>query len=464
MTLSLRTRLMWFLVPPILFIITGSVAAQYYFSVRRAANTFDQALSDAAAALSQGLEVANGRIGFSLTEETARLLRSDSVDDVFFAIRGPDGRLIAGDEELPASRPGLIIEQPEIYDDVVAGQKVRVAVVAANRGEGHCLVQVGETRKKRHQLTHNILLGTVSPQIVMGGLAVALIWFGVGRALAPLARLSGIINSRSPRDLGPIEAKAIPEETRSLVNALNALFARLREADASRQRFISTAAHQLRTPLAGLKAASELVVLEPRAQDLTRQLMHINESASRASRLANQLLALARVAPQAHLVESVEEVDLERLVEEHVDDWVRMAVPKSIDIGFELQTAPVTGEAVLLREMMRNLVHNALEYSPSKAMVTVRCGIANGRSFFEVEDTGPGIPREYRERVFEPFFRLPGTTGVGSGLGLAIARDVALAHGATIEIDSGSTGRGTLVRVRFDVALQDTQSRSSGSK
>lgn len=433
--------------------------AQYFLSVRRAGYVFDQALSDAAAALSQGLEIADGRMRFDLSDESARLLRSDSVDEVFFAVRGPDSGLIAGDDELPDLKTGPGGDEPVIYNDVVGGQKVRVAMVPMECGHARCRVQVAETLNKRRQLRDNILLGTLSPQFVVGGLAIALIWFGVGRALFPLASLSKIINARSPHDLGPIQGESIPAEMRSLVNALNAMFARLGEADAYQRRFISTAAHQLRTPLAGLKAASDLVLLEPRPRDFKQQLKHINQSASRASRLANQLLALARAAPQSHQVEPFETVNLEHLVEEHVDEWVHMAGAKNIDIGFELHDAMVKGNAVLLREMMRNLVHNALEYSPKEAIVTVRCGTGNGDWFFEVEDTGPGIPYEFREKAFEPFFRLPGTSGVGSGLGLAIARDVAHAHGANIGLGSGSTGHGTLVQVRFDAALQDTESR-----
>jgi len=461
---SLRARLMWFLIPPLLLIMIGSVVAQYYLSVRRATYVFDRALSDAAAALSQGLEFADGRTRFDLTDESARLLRSDSVDEVYYAVRGPGPGLIAGDEELRDRRPGLVGDEPVIYDDAVGGLKVRVAMVSTECGRERCRIQVAETLNKRRELTDNILIGTVLPQLVVGVLAVALIWYGVGRALSPLAGLSRIINARSPHDLGPIKAESIPSEMRSLIGALNTLFEKLGEADASQKRFISTAAHQLRTPLAGLKAASDLVLLEPRPRDFKQQLEHINQSASRASRLANQLLALARAAPESHRVEPFELANLKRLVEEHVDEWVHMAGAKNIDIGFELRDATVKGNAVLLREMMRNLVHNALEYSPNDAIVTVRCGVADGNPFFEVEDTGPGIPYEYREKAFEPFFRLPGTPGVGSGLGLAIARDVAVAHGANIELGSGSTGRGTLVRVRTDAALQDAKGHPFASR
>ena len=179
------------------------------------------------------------------------------------------------------------------------------------------------------------------------------------------------------------------------------------------------------------------------------ELEHINQSATRASRLATQLLALARSEPDAHRVDPVTTIDLNTLVEEHVDEWVRMAAPKSIDIGFELQPAVMTGKVILLRELMRNLVHNALEYSPTNGKVTVRCGSDKVHCSFEVEDNGPGIPAEYREHIFERFYRCPGTSGTGSGLGLAIAKEVTLAHDANIEMSNPLEGLGTVVRVTF---------------
>ncbi|MEO5861934.1 MAG: sensor histidine kinase N-terminal domain-containing protein [Burkholderiales bacterium] len=427
----------------------ASAIAQYYLSVRPAGGTFDQALSDAAVALSQALENENGRIRFALSEETARLLRSDSTDDIYFAVRGPNGELIAGDRDLPASIGAMQMNQSRVYDDNFNQQKVRVAAISTDCGNSRCQIQVAETLNKRQALTNDILLGTLMPQLVLGCLAFALIWLGIGRALSPLARLSLIIDQRSPRDLGPIEESATPQETRSLVTALNALFEKLRQSGLAQQRFIATAAHQLRTPLAGLKAEAELALLESPLPEMRHMLEHINQSAARASRLATQLLALARSEPDAHLVDPITTVDLKTLVEEHVDEWVRMAAPKNIDLGFELRAAITNGKAILLRELMRNLVHNALEYSPANAKVTLRCGAIAGNCFFEVEDSGSGIPAEYRQKAFEPFFRLPGTSGTGSGLGLAIAKEVTLAHEGDIEISAAPGGKGALLRVSF---------------
>lgn len=446
---SLRARLLLFLLPPLALIMIASAIAQYYLSVRPAGRTFDQALSDVAVALSQSLENENGRVTFALEEQTARLLRSDSIDEIYFAVRGPKGELIAGDRDLTASIGAMPMNQLRVYDGNFNQQNVRVAAISTDCGNARCQIQVAETLNKRKVLTNDILLLTLVPQLVLGVLAFALIWLGIGRALSPLARLSRIIDQRSPRDLGPIEESATPEETKSLVAALNSLFEKLRQSGLAQQRFIATAAHQLRTPLAGLKAEAELALLESPLPEVRQKLEHINQSAARASRLATQLLALARSDPDAHLVDPITTVDLKTLVEEHVDEWVRMAAPKNIDLGFELRPAITSGKAVLLRELMRNLVHNALEYSPANAKVTLGCGATVGSCFFEVEDSGPGIPAEYREKAFERFFRLPGTAGTGSGLGLAIAKEVTLAHEADIEISDAPGGQGTLVRVSF---------------
>ncbi len=449
MAIKLRTRLLLFLIPPLVFIMMASTVAQYFLSVRQAGRAFDQALSDAALALSQELETENGRVIFALSEGTARLLRSDSIDDIFFTVRGPGGQWIAGDEGLAPFKGVVPANQSRLYDDNFSDRNVRVAAISTSCGAGRCLVQVAETLNKRRDLTNDIVFGTLLPQLVAGAVVIAIIWFGVGRALSPLERLSGIIDRRSPRDLGQIDVAAAPEEIRSLVKALNALFERLREAGVAQQRFIATAAHQLRTPIAGLRAATELVLLDPASAGVRQGLEQINRSAVRASRLAAQLLALARSEPQAHVVDPVAAVNLKQLVEGEIDEWVRMAISKQIDLGFELVDAVVSGKAMLLREMIRNLVHNALEYSPVNASVTVRCGVDDGHCFLEVEDNGPGVPLEYRERAFEPFFRLPDTPGTGSGLGLAIAREVALAHGASIAIGAPALGQGTVVRVRF---------------
>jgi two-component system sensor histidine kinase TctE len=280
---------------------------------------------------------------------------------------------------------------------------------------------------------------------------VLIVWFGVKRGLGPLAKLSDEIKARSPGDLRPIPAEGTPEETRPLVSALNGLLDEVSQASRNQQRFLANAAHQLRTPLAGLQAHTELALAKPLPAEVRAELEQVHQATIRTGRLANQLLALARAEPGAR--GSAAEVNLKALAEGEADGWVHQALARDVDLGFELEWSPVQGDAFLLREALANLVHNALEYSQRGGHVTVRTGRANGHAFLEVEDDGPGIPSTERERVLERFYRVPGTPGTGSGLGLAIVREIAAGHGATISITdamAGSSGtRGCRVAITF---------------
>jgi two-component system sensor histidine kinase TctE len=264
-----------------------------------------------------------------------------------------------------------------------------------------------------------------------------IVWFGVKRGLWPLARLSEEIKERSPRDLRPIDAAAAPEETRPLVSALNGLLDEVAHAAQNQQRFLANAAHQLRTPLAGLQAHTELALAQSMPDSCRTHLEQVHQATIRTARLANQLLALARAEPGGR--GSPSEVNLRSVVETEADAWVHQALARDVDLGFELEPALVQGDALLLREALANLVHNAIEYSHRGGRVTVRTGQRDDKSYVEVEDDGPGIAAPERERVLERFYRVPGTPGTGSGLGLAIVREIAAGHGAHIELGEGAS-------------------------
>jgi two-component system sensor histidine kinase TctE len=231
------------------------------------------------------------------------------------------------------------------------------------------------------------------------------------------------------------------------VGALNGLLEEVSAASSKQQRFLADAAHQLRTPLAGLQAHAELALAQPLPEASRAQVEQVHQATVRTARLANQLLALARAEPGTR--PSHAPLDLKSLVEGDADAWVHQALARDIDLGFELQSAPVDGDAFLLREALANLVHNALEYSPRGAHATVRTGRRNGAAFLEVEDDGPGIAAAERERVLERFYRVRGTPGTGSGLGLAIVREIAAGHGATLAINEGMGARGCRVGITF---------------
>jgi two-component system sensor histidine kinase TctE len=275
----------------------------------------------------------------------------------------------------------------------------------------------------------------------------------VARGLSPLQELSEQIRRRSPRDLRPVEAAAVPEEARPLVDGMNRLLGEVAETSRQQQRFLADAAHQLRTPLAGLQAHAELALALPMPADCRAELVQVHGATVRTARLANQLLALARAEAGARGTDAPARTDLRRVVGESADEWVRRALARQIDLGFELSDAVAQADPFLLREALANLVHNALEYTPAGGRVTVRVrrrpAAAGPEVVIEVEDDGPGIPAFERERVLERFYRIPGTGGTGSGLGLAIVREIVQAHGAALALGEGEEGRGCRVTLVF---------------
>ncbi len=376
------------------------------------------------------------------------MLRRDSYDSVYYRVLGPNGEAIAGDEGLPAPPPEREARDGFIaYDTAYKGQKIRAVAVPAKCGEAACSVVVAETTVKRRRMTRGILFSSLLPELLIAIATVLIVWFGVKRGLGPLARLSDEIKARSPGDLRPIPAAGTPEETQPLVSALNGLLEEVSQSSRSQQRFLANAAHQLRTPLAGLRAHTELALAQPLPTEVRAELEQVHQATIRTARLANQLLALARAEPGAR--GNAAELNLKTLAESDADAWVHQALARDIDLGFELDWAPVQGDAFLLREALANLVHNAIEYSHRGGRVTVRTGERGAHAFAEVEDDGPGIPEAERERVLERFYRIPGTAGTGSGLGLAIVREIAAGHGATISITDATGAKGCRIAITF---------------
>jgi two-component system sensor histidine kinase TctE len=281
---------------------------------------------------------------------------------------------------------------------------------------------------------------------------VLLVWYGLSRGLAPLKALQQGIRDRSPDDLSPIDAKAAPEEIAPLVDAFNDLLERLSENVGAQKRFIADAAHQLKTPLAGLRTQSELALREGDPSELRRALEQIARGSSRTAHLVNQLLALARME-NLRGGETLGPIDLAAFAREAVADWVPAAIARGIDLGFEVERArhdavgverearvDVDGHPLLLGELANNLVDNALRYTPRGGTVTVRVVGDGRRVHLEVEDSGTGVPEAERALVFERFYRVLGTGVDGSGLGLAIVREIAARHGATVTIEDARPG------------------------
>jgi two-component system, OmpR family, sensor histidine kinase TctE len=413
----------------------------YYPSLEPATQAYDQALVDIGLALGSHIRVGQTEYRFEVPAAVEQVLRTDRFDSIYYRVMSPAGLEIAGDADLPAP-PGDAIAHNTVYK----GQKVRVVSVQTPCGRSACNVLVGETMVKREHLARDLLLQSLFPDFLIALATLVIVWFGVKKGLQPLARLSDEIKARSSGDLRPIDAAGAPEETRPLVGALNGLLEEVSAASRKQQRFLADAAHQLRTPLAGLQAHTELALAQPMPDACRAQIEQVHRATIRTGRLANQLLALARAEPGARSETSV--VDLKSIAGGEADAWVRQSLSRDIDLGFELEPAAVGGDAFLLREALSNLVHNALEYSNRGGRVTVRTGRRNGHAFLEVEDDGPGIAPQERALVLERFYRVPGTPGTGSGLGLAIVREIAASHEASMFIIDGTAG-GCRVGITF---------------
>jgi len=280
-----------------------------------------------------------------------------------------------------------------------------------------------------------------------------MLWYAVGRGLAPLEALRREVESRSHRDLSALPVEQTPQEVRPLISAMNELLDRLSLALASQQRFIAHAAHQLRTPIAGLKTQTELAMRQtPPGGDAQVTLKQLRSATEQATRLVNQLLSLARAEPPTGGVQITEDIDLVSLARSATTDWVPRALEGKVDLGFDATSEHlrVEGDAFLLREMLNNLLDNAIRYTQPGGQVTVRVSrTASSRPVLTVEDNGPGIPEAERVRVFERFYRVLGTGTEGCGLGLAIVREIAQSHGAEVKLTPAAAGTGTVARIIF---------------
>lgn len=302
--------------------------------------------------------------------------------------------------------------------------------------------------RKHEQLRLAVLRALVLMEVVFALASIGLIWFSVGNGLRPLHRLRADLDAREADELAPLDPARVPSELEPVVAAFNGLLEKVSDGARARQDFLANVAHQLRTPLAGLK--TQLEWLQARhAEPQTAQSVQLMQAATeRMIRQTNQLLALARAEPHHFEKARLEPLALDALVGETIQQFVEQAARKGIDLGFDLVPAPVTGDRFLLRDLIDNLIDNALRYTPAGGTVTVSCGPADDGTFFQVEDNGPGIPAARRADIFSRYVRLDDKSH-GSGLGLAIVRDIARVHGAELSVGDGAGAHGAAFTVTF---------------
>ena len=443
----------WMLMP-LLLIWPLSVVLIQNIANGIADGPYDQVLAEHARTLSRLVVVKEGQVRLNLHPQTRSFLRTDDEDAIYYQVTGFRNELVSGDLVLRWVDPPPKLELEKVYfrDDDIKGEDIRVAYLflKPRADQGPVLVQVAETRNKRNALSSRILSGVTLPQFTVIPLAVLLVWIGLGRGIEPLNRLGRMIRRRLPTDLSPIPTAGVPEEVKPVIYAFNDMMARLEQNLQAQQRFIGDAAHQLRTPLTGLKMQTELALTETDPEQMRASLRQIAESADRAAHLTSQLLALARAEASHEKTHASERVDLEALARQVTLEWVPAAMAKKIDLGFEGTGWPlqITGHPLLLRELAVNLIDNAVKYTAQGGRVTVRTR-ASEFATLEVEDDGPGIPESEGELVFERFYRVLGNEAPGSGLGLAIVREIAELHLGSVQLKPSPAGRGTLAQAVF---------------
>lgn len=460
---SLFGEILDWMLTPLLLLWPLSLALTWFVAQGIASKPFDRALEFNLQALTQFVITKDDRVSFNLTPQARDLLKADDSDLVYYQLRDAQLGVISGETDFP---PPPVTDVPAagrvlLRDDEVRGDEVRVAYTWLERHRDPSqlvLMQVAETKGKRSTLATEIIKGVMVPQFVILPLAVLLVWLALVRGIRPLSDLEQKIRARKPDDLSPIEESFIPQEVAPLVSSINDLLARLTASLTTQKRFLADAAHQLKTPLAGLRMQAELAQRESNPQEIRSSLQQIAHSSTRATHTVNQLLALARAETTGRTLPTAQ-IDLAQLVTGVVRDSVPRALEHGIDLGYEgpdemPEICLMDGNPTLLQEMTRNLVDNAINYSGRGGVVTARVLFDrfSGVQILQVEDNGPGIPENERELVLQPFYRALGTNVDGSGLGLAIVHEIAQQHGAVVMMEDAhpeSPRRGLRVAIRF---------------
>ena len=335
-------------------------------------------------------------------------------------------------------------------DSLIDGQRWRV--FSAWGDERRYLVQVAERREVRDKLAREITDHLLRPLLLVLPVLGLLIWWGVGRGLRPLTALKQQVEARQPTNLAPLDSP-VPGEVAPLVEAINRLFARLAASLENERRFTADAAHELRTPLAAIKTQAQVARAAATEDSRRHALDSVLTGCDRAAHLVEQLLTLARLEPGQ--LNRRERCDLRELAASVLADLAPGALEKGVEVQLAAgEAVAIDGDPDLLRILMRNLIDNAIRYSPGGSVVRVSASAVAGRAELSVADQGPGIPAESRSLVWERFYRVLGAGEAGSGLGLSIVKRIADLHGAEATLTEGETGRGLRVAVTFPLGVR----------
>ena len=481
-----RQLLLWVLLPQLVLWMAGGVAT-YRFAAGYANQAIDASLLQASRSLARQLKPIGNGLLIDFPKAAQDVLEADPKDRLLYMVSSPPGQFILGNQALPPPPlPALPspypLDAPYFYDgnmpptkqpNVDPGQALRVVALYLNFGDDEAspqtmLVQVARSSANREELAQRILVDMLLPMSSLVLLMTLIVWLGIRAGLSPLVRLRQQVEGRAPTDLTPLQLSSAPRELWSLATAINTLLAAVHNTVATQKRFIGDAAHQLRTPLAGLKSQTEIALQSTTDPALRARLQRVHDSATRSAHLVTQLLTLARAEPESVMAQDRQRFDLHRMAHTLTAEWVPRALRAQIDLGMD-ETAHdpvwVQGNELLIREALTNLIDNALNYAGPGSQITVRVGQEgtrpgqpSHRAMLEVTDTGPGIDAASHERVFERFVRAT-ETGNGCGLGLAIVKEIVLRHQGSVAL-SDNAPHGLRVRLHLPLASSIGQTNS----
>ncbi|MDP9108844.1 MAG: sensor histidine kinase N-terminal domain-containing protein, partial [Pseudomonadota bacterium] len=388
---SIRLNLLKWLIAPLLIINLIGAGLTYWLAWAPAQLAFDQSLADAGWALIPRLRDVGGTVLIDLPKQAEQVLRLDHFDAIFFVVRTREGRVVAGDSDFPRLLPPERNNDPLAYGGTMRGEPVRIISLTTRIGSVPVAIGVGETLRKRTRISSRIFIAMLVLESLLTAISIMIIWRGVTRGLFPLKKMQSDLESRGPDELAAVPHSDSPDELVPVVVAINTLLRKVQAGASAQQAFLANVAHQLRTPLAGLQMQIEWLQQRYGAEhDTGHSVRLMRASTERMIRQTNQLLALARAEPSRVEKARREPVQLDALVAESVQYFVELADKKQIDLGFELQPLRVLGDRFLLRDLIDNLIDNAVRYTPPGGTVTVRTSARDGRAVFAVEDNGPG--------------------------------------------------------------------------
>jgi two-component system sensor histidine kinase TctE len=463
---SLRNQLLrWLLIPLLILVAANSISA-YNTGLDAADMAYDRSLLASTRALAERVSIKDGKVVADVPYVALDSFETDTLGRIYYKVTGLNGETVSGFGDLPAVPAN--VPRSEAYPALVRfyhadynGEPVRIAAllqpVYDDSMRGIALIQVGETLDARRGLSRKILFDTFIRQAVMVLAVASLVWFAVRLVLRPLMRLKNEVETRALTDLSDVDQALVHKEVRPLVAAMNGTMARMQNLIASQRRFIADASHQLRTPLTVLKTQAELALRENDAAAMRAIVRSIATTTDSTVHLANRLLTLARIEHGGQAGDMAP-VSLPGLVRQVGLELALPAVQKHIDLSLDASgSAMVDGQALMLHELVANLVDNAIRYTPYGGHIALRVNeIADG-VLLEVEDSGSGIAPAERDKVFTPFYRASSsleTNPAGAGLGLAIVHDIVALHGGRIALADADGGHGLKVSIVFPPAKQ----------